>query len=29
MGGNDNVFENVVICPIDGESDENENILNS
>ena len=29
MGGNDNVFENVVICPIDGKSDKNENILNS
>ena len=29
MGGNDNVFENEVICPIDGESDKNENILNS
>ena len=29
MGGNDNVFENEVICPIDGEPDKNENILNS
>ena len=29
MGGNDNMFDNEVICPIDGESDKNENILNS
>ena len=26
---NDNVFDSEVICPIDGESDKNENILNS
>ena len=29
MGGNDNVFDDEVICPIDGASDKNENILNS
>ena len=29
MGGNDNVFDNEIICPIDGESDKTDNILNS
>ena len=29
MCDNDNMFGNEVICPIDGESDKNENILNS
>ena len=28
MGGNDNVFGNELMCPIDGESGKNENILN-
>ena len=29
MGDNDNMSDNEVICPMDGESDKNENILNS
>ena len=29
MGGSNNVFDNEIICPIDGESDKTDNILNS